>query len=252
MKPFLITLATFLLFWLIGGIYYLFFHGISIFTFHTDSVSSEPVKTYEEIVYEKQKIAEQDTLYKNKALQLRDSSFCAMIKDQSNSEECRQTLIAFLAVASGSIEACDTLSFSGIATECRDAIYQKTAIESLSPVICNKLSNSLKSDFCHETVDEKSLRILIASGTLTNGSCLQFATWAKNDCEQHIKENQSNIVIQNGITSGNADNCTQISIDADRELCNDTVNLRNALEQNNKNSCENIIDTGKKNTASPI
>jgi hypothetical protein len=246
MKPFLITLSLFLLLWLSFGIYLFFFTSNSFFTFHTESLSGEVQKTYEEVVAEKQKVQEQDNLYYNTAIQTKNQILCDSIESTNTILECREKIQAINAVASGSIEGCDSLTLSGIALECRDALYQKTALESQSPALCNKLSNSVKSDFCHEMVDEKSLRILIASGSLNNDSCSQFATGSRSACLQFIQDNQANVVIKESIVSGSNESCSQIVSEADKILCNDTVNLRNALDQNNKSLCSDIADVGKK------
>jgi hypothetical protein len=246
MKPFLITLSLFLLLWLSFGIYLFFFTPNSFFTFHTEGVSGEVQKTYEEILSEKQKIQEQENMYYNNAIQTKNQALCASIGNTNTALECREKIQAINAVASGSIEGCDSLTLSGITLECRDAIYQKTALESQSPALCNKLSNSVKSDFCHEMVDEKSLRILIASGSLNTDSCSQFSTWSRNSCLQFIRDNEANTLIKEGIVSGSNESCSQIVSETDKALCNDTVNLRNALDQNNKTLCNDIQDIGKK------
>lgn len=246
MKPFLITLSFFLLLGVSFGAYLFFFTPNSFFTFHTESVSLEAQKTYEEIVVEKQKIQEQENLYYNNAIQTKNQNLCASIENPNTALECREKILAINAVASGSIETCDTLTLSGITLECRDAIYQRNALESQSPALCNKLSNTVKADFCHETVDEKSLRILIASGSVTPDSCVQFGTGSRNACLQFIRDNQTNVVIKESIVSGNNESCSQIVSEADKALCNDTVNLRNALDQNNKSLCNDITDAGKK------
>ena len=228
------------------GTYLFFFTNNSFFTFHTEGVSSEFEKTYEEILAEKQKIQEQESIYYNNAIQTKNQNLCAFIKDQNTALECREKILAINAVASGSIESCDSLTLSGIILQCRDALYQKNAIESQSPALCNKLSNTVKADFCHETVDEKSLRILITSGSVTPESCIQFSTGSRNACLQFIRDNQTNVIIKESIVSGNNESCSQIVSEPDKALCNDTVNLRNALDQNNKTLCNDINDDGKK------
>jgi len=166
-----------------------------------ENVSEEVEKTYTEILAEKQKIQEQESMYYNNAIQTKNQALCDSIGNTNTILECREKIQAINAVASGSIDVCDSLTLSGIVLECRDAIYQKTALNSQNPALCNKLSNSVKADFCHETIDEKSLRILISSGTLTPDSCTQFATGSRNACLQFIRDNQTNVVIKESIVS---------------------------------------------------
>ena len=163
MKLFLSILSIFGIIGIGLVLYGLFSGGGSIFTFHAESTDSGNTLTYEEAVQIEKKKVEEDMLYANRAMSTGDVTLCKMIHDGAKAESCHFRIVALQAIASGSIEACDTIPKENIATTCRDSIYQNKASETLDASLCSKISATDGALYCHENVDDKSLRSLIAS-----------------------------------------------------------------------------------------
>jgi len=211
MKLFLSILSIFGIIGIGLVLYGVFSGGGSIFTFHTESTDSGKTLTYEEAVQVEKKKIEEDMLYANRAMSTGDISLCKMIHDSTKAESCHFRIVALQAIASGSIETCDTIPKENIATTCRDSIYQNKASETLDASLCSKISGSDGVLYCHENVDDKSLRSLIASGSLTEDKCKDFSPSYQQKCVSYISEQKTNTTIETSIRSDDTAGCASIS-----------------------------------------
>jgi hypothetical protein len=231
----------------IGFVLYGFFSGGgNIFTFHVESTDSGKIPTYEETLQIERKKTEEDILYANRAMTTADITLCKMIHDVAKAESCHFRIVALQAIASGSIETCDTIPKENIATICRDSIYQNKASEALDPSLCSKISATDGALYCHENVDDKSLRSLIASWTLTEEKCKDFSPSYQQKCNAYISEQKTNITIETSVRSNDMAGCEGISENADKTLCLDTIYLRRALTERDSQICVPISDTSKR------
>ncbi len=146
---------------------------------------------------------------------------------------------------SGQIDGCDTLG-TGTVTLCRDAIASDTAITKNDAKLCDGISSLERQTYCHETIDETSLRSHIEAHTVTQDFCDTLVAKYKTSCMSEIRERDESDIYTRAIATDDTTLCQTITQVELKTTCIDTILMKRASQTSNPALCESISDIEKR------
>ena len=229
----------------VGVYFFIFWQQIPLWDIATTTTSDVVVPTYEQKRASVEAINAKNSELYNTAMQDQDATLCTGISDASQQSDCRDMIAAGTAKKSGTIEACDTLTSTGVISLCRDAISSDRAISTQDRTICNHISDMDRRLYCKDQVDKIILTQHIETHSVTRAICDSLGDRYEADCLSEIRELDESALYRDAIAKNNTKLCEQITNPELRTTCRDTINLKTAVSTESTGLCDTISDPEK-------
>jgi hypothetical protein len=232
---------------LCGGVYFfIFLDQTPIWNIATTTTTDVVAPTYEEKRASVEETNAKNSELYNTAMQDQDATLCTGISDASQQSDCRDMIAANTAKKSGTIEACDVLTSTGITRVCRDVILIDRAIATIDRSLCTEVSGTDRRGACEESIDEIQLTAKTRENAITREFCDTLGIRSQSICLTQIREIDETALYRDAIGKNDTKLCEQIVTPELRSTCLDTIRLKSAVTTDNTGLCDTITDVDKR------
>lgn len=206
----------------------------------------EPRLTYEEAkkVSQEQEQKERDLF--SQAISDQDIGICKSIENLKMQTECSDMVQAGIAQKTENDELCKTLTSTGIMERCIDNVHFSIAEKKKDKELCTAVSDENLQNACKKNIDTARLQEAVESQSVTSELCDTLETSLQSGCRGNLQTRNNAVIFKEATKSRTLESCGNITDDSLKNICRDMVFLDQAIRNNEKNTCQSIINETKK------
>lgn len=203
-------------------------------------------ETYTESLENAKKVAEEDMLVMNMAVEKQDIKACDQLHVSSKKSECRDMIYAEEALLAHDIEKCQSLSSADTIVICQDNIHSQLAQKEGNKTQCAKIHGKNLRSYCEKEVDSKKLNLALENSTLSEEFCFSLVETLQKDCSRSLIRTDDTAIYSSAVEKKDPSLCATLTDEVFRNNCHDAVALQLALVDKNIDDCRGIFDATKK------